>query len=471
MIRRRAALFRFILLVADAILALLVVMIAVRLRFGPATDWTSAFNQALPDPNLTGAVFVLVWLGLLWQHGLYRGRARWTVRGEALEILKASVTLIAVTLSALFVLKLQDVSRLFLLFVFPSLALSALAVRIATRVMLIFLRERGRNVRFMLVLGANVRAKAFADLVESHTELGLVVIGHLQADETDNGINLGRPLLGSIETLEAVLHSRIVDEVAICLPFAMEGLIEQAARLCEQEGKVVRIPVAPVERVLSLGRLENIDGIGVYSLANGPDRALGLLAKRFMDIIGSAVLLFLLSPFLAVIAAVIKLDSPGRVLFRQERIGLHGRTFGVVKFRTMCSDAEEQLDDLRELNQIDGHAFKLQNDPRITRVGRFLRRTSMDELPQLLNVWRGEMSLVGPRPPLPCEVAEYDIWHRRRLSMKPGMTGLWQVDARNERHFDRWVEKDLEYIDSWSLWLDLKIMLRTLPAMLAGEGR
>jgi lipopolysaccharide/colanic/teichoic acid biosynthesis glycosyltransferase len=157
------------------------------------------------------------------------------------------------------------------------------------------------------------------------------------------------------------------------------------------------------------------------------------------------------------------------VLFAQTRVGLHGRTFRVLKFRTMVPDAEARQAQLEALNEIDGHAFKLADDPRLTRSGRILRAASLDELPQLWNVIRGEMSLVGPRPPLPREVAGYDLWHRRRLSMKPGITGLWQVQARREEQFDRWVELDISYIDRWSIWLDLKIMLRTIPAMFQGR--
>jgi exopolysaccharide biosynthesis polyprenyl glycosylphosphotransferase len=339
------------------------------------------------------------------------------------------------------------------------------------REILVFARDHGRNCRYMLVVGANPRAQAFADLVESHAELGLVVIGHLQADASDDGVELSRPLLGSVDELESILHTQIIDEVAVCLPFAMEELIEQCAFMCEQEGKTVRVPVAPVERVLAMARLEAIDGTGVYSLSNAPDRALALVAKRLIDVAGSAFLLVVLSPLLALIALLVKLDSGGPVFFWQERVGLHGRTFEVVKFRSMVAGAEEQQEDLAHRNQIKGQAFKLDRDPRTTRVGRFLRRASLDELPQLWNVLLGHMSLVGPRPPLPSEVADYDAWHRRRLSMKPGMTGLWQVGARREPEFDRWVEKDLEYIDQWSLWLDFKIIARTLPAMLTGEGR
>jgi exopolysaccharide biosynthesis polyprenyl glycosylphosphotransferase len=470
MIRRHSMFFRLGLMAADAVLALGVVVIAAQLRFG-RTDWARNLGQALPDPYLAVAAFIVAWIALLWARGLYRGRTRWTVAGDAVEILKAAITLVAITLSALFLFKLPDVSRLVLLFVFPAMAAAALAVRVAARFSFIFLREHGRNVRYMLVLGANARAKAFADLVECHTELGLVVIGHLKADATDNGVDLGRPLLGSIDALEDVLHSRIVDEVAICLPFSMEDLVEQTARLCGQEGKAVRIPIAPIERVLTMGRLEAIDGLGVYSLVSGPDRLLSLMVKRALDLAVATVLLVVLSPVLAVLGLVVKFDSPGPVFFRQERVGLNGRLFRVIKFRTMCDHAEDQRDDLIARNEIHGSAFKIQDDPRITRTGKWLRRTSLDELPQLANVLRGQMSLVGPRPPLPGEVADYDIWHRRRLSMKPGMTGLWQVGNRQDHEFDHWVEKDLEYIDTWSLWLDFKIMARTVPAVLSGTGR
>jgi exopolysaccharide biosynthesis polyprenyl glycosylphosphotransferase len=325
----------------------------------------------------------------------------------------------------------------------------------------------------MLVIGANDRAQRFADLVEDHHELGIKVIGHLKGMATDNGVVLTRPLLGTLDDQQfiAILHSDVVDEVAICLPFSEQETIDEVVRLCEEEGKIVRIPVAVMERTLSSGHIEEIDGLPILSLVRGPDRVVGLAAKRALDVAGSAFLLLVLSPLLALLAVLVKLDSPGSAFFQQERVGLHGRTFRVVKYRSMCSDAEQRLDDLQGLNVIRGHAFKVERDPRVTGVGRFLRRTSLDELPQLLNVVRGEMSLVGPRPPLPCEVEKYDIWHRRRLSMKPGMTGLWQIGARRHPEFDHWVEKDLEYIDTWSLWLDFKIIARTVPAVLGGTGR
>jgi exopolysaccharide biosynthesis polyprenyl glycosylphosphotransferase len=280
-----------------------------------------------------------------------------------------------------------------------------------------------------------------------------------------------RPIHGRVEDIEAVLPTNVGDQVAICLPITQGEPIDEIARLCEEEGKIVRIPMYVLEHTLSNGRVEEVDGIPIYSIVTGPDRVLGLIAKRLLDIAGAAALIVILSPVMLAIGAAIRLNSAGGVLFRQRRVGLHGRTFEVLKFRTMHEGAEERLTELMELNEIRGHAFKLTADPRVTRVGRWLRRTSLDELPQLWNVLRGEMSLVGPRPPLVSEVQGYDVWHRRRLSMKPGMTGLWQVRARTEQDFDRWVETDLEYIDSWSLWLDLRIILRTIPAVLNREGR
>ena len=202
---------------------------------------------------------------------------------------------------------------------------------------------------------------------------------------------------------------------------------------------------------------------------SGPDRALALLIKRLFDAAAALVALVLLGPLLIGVALAIRVREGGPVLFRQTRVGLHGRQFEVVKFRTMEIGAHDRLSELAEHNEISGPAFKVTNDPRITRIGRWLRRTSIDELPQLWNVLRGEMSLVGPRPPLPAEVAGYDLWHRRRLSMKPGITGLWQVRDRRDPDFDRWVASDLEYIDRWSLWLDLQILLRTIPAALEGR--
>ena len=385
-----------------------------------------------------------------------------------MDILRATGVMALVTLGVLFLFRLPDVSRLLLLVLFPAQAAATVLTRAVMRAVLERLRRRGYSQRFILILGAGPLGHDFAATLANHRELGLKVIGFLDSDP-ENRVPGRWPILGEIDDLEAVLHSRIVDEVAICLPFSQWDRIEAIAGLCEEEGKIVRIPMGVMDRAISAARVEDLDGTPVFSLVSGPDRALALAAKRILDIAGALVGMVVLLPVGAVIAAAILLEDGGPILFRQERVGLHGRTFRVLKFRSMTRDAQAQQAQLAAQNEIQGPAFKLDQDPRVTRVGRFLRRTSLDELPQLQNVLQGDMSLVGPRPPLPDEVVDYDLWHRRRLSMKPGITGLWQVRGRRDPEFDHWVEADLEYIDRWSLWLDLKILLRTIPAALEGR--
>ena len=238
------------------------------------------------------------------------------------------------------------------------------------------------------------------------------------------------------------------------------------------QGKTIRIPLEVPTMVLTQGHVEDLDGTPVVSIVSGPDRELALAAKRLMDISGAIVGLIVFSPFLIGAAAAVRLSDGGPVMFRQPRAGLNGRPFQIAKFRTMVVDADSRRAELRANNEIEGNAsFKMTNDPRITQVGRFLRKSSIDELPQLWNVLRGEMSLVGPRPHPFDDVAGYDDWHRRRLSMRPGITGLWQIGGRSETSFDRWVEKDLEYIDRWSLWLDFRVIVATIPAVIRAEGR
>jgi exopolysaccharide biosynthesis polyprenyl glycosylphosphotransferase len=304
--------------------------------------------------------------------------------------------------------------------------------------------------------------------MESHRELGLRVVGFL---DEDPALAEGSrwPWLGSLSDTERVLQEHVIDEVAIVLPFSLWQYTDGIAHIAEEAGKIVRVPMDVLDHPFAEGKVEDLDGTPVYSLVSGPDRALALAAKRIFDLLIAVIGLLVLAPLLGIIAWLIHRHDGGPVLFRQSRVGLHGRTFQMVKFRSMEIDAEARIDELAHANEIAGHAFKLTDDPRITPLGAKLRRWSLDELPQLWNVLRGDMSLVGPRPPLESEVSGYDLWHRRRLSMKPGITGLWQVRARHEAVFDRWVEDDLEYIDRWSLWLDLQILLRTIPAALEGR--
>ncbi len=452
-------------MLADGGLAIVLLVLLSIVRFG--SEWVSIWEPVLAQPVGFAAAYAVGWVAVLWLHGLYRPRSRWTIRSEGLAIGRAVIVLALVTFSVLFVFRLPDVSRAFLLLLFPTQWLVTVASRLAMRWAFEQLRSRGYNLRYVLVVGAGPRAQAFAAKLEDHRELGLRVKGFV--DDVPFDLPRGWKQLGPLEKIESLLHDDVIDEVAICLPFSQLERINAIAHLCEEEGKIVRLPVDMLDRAFASGRIEDLDGTPVYSLVSGPDRVAAFVVKRVFDVLVAGAALIVASPLLLAVAVAISVRDGSPILFRQVRVGLHGRRFEVLKFRTMTRDAEDRLADLMAGSEVAGAAFKLTNDPRITPTGRWLRRTSIDELPQLWNVLRGEMSLVGPRPALPREVEGYDLWHRRRLSMKPGITGLWQVSARRSPDFDRWAELDLKYIDRWSLWLDLKILARTVPA--AFEGR
>jgi exopolysaccharide biosynthesis polyprenyl glycosylphosphotransferase len=469
MIRRHITALRLLFMAADGLTATGLFIVVSMVRLG-SEGWLAAWTAAGANGLVLAAAYGIAWVTATWLLGLYRLRVRWSVRSELIDLVRAALLLAVATFAVLFLFKLPDVSRLLLLALFVSQIVVAAIVRIGARSAFVWARQNGMNTRYVLVVGAGPEAAAFADRLEQHRELGLQVIGHLTGSAGPQPTDtVRRPILGPADSIATILHERVVDEVAICLPVEDIRLVEPIARLCEEEARIVRIPLVDVAYSLPGGRVEDLDGMPVLSLVYGPDRTLGLIVKRATDIAISLVALVLLSPVFVAVAVWVRLVDGPPVLFRQTRVGLHGRRFEVLKFRTMVPRAEELLAGLEADNEIQGPAFKLTDDPRLTRTGRSLRRISLDELPQFFNVLRGEMSVVGPRPPLPDEVAGYDVWHRRRLSMKPGITGLWQVAARREQEFDRWVVLDLDYIDRWSLWLDLKIMVRTVPAMLQGR--
>lgn len=458
------------LMVADGLIAVGVFMAVAVLRFRNDGNVASLWRALHVEPIVAAVLFAVVWVVVLWASGLYRLDVRWNASTEIRDLARATLVVVAITLSALFLLKQTDVSRLFLTMLFVFQPSVTLASRLLLRAAFNWNRARGRDPRYMLVVGVGQLAQDFADRVETHAGLGVRIVGHLSAPQEPEPV-VTRPVLGSVDRLHDVFRDQVVDEVAVCLPPAAHRLLEPIVSVASGEGKMVRIAVDPVEELLPAAVQEEFDGIIVRSLVNDGQREVGLIMKRLIDVVGAGLGLVLLSPVLLAAAAVMWLREGTPILFRQERVGLNGRPFTMVKFRTMIVGAEERLDEVQHLNERNGVAFKATNDPRITSVGRFLRRTSIDELPQLWNVLTGSMSLVGPRPPLPHEVAEYDVWHRRRLSMKPGITGLWQVEARHDPDFDRWVEHDLVYIDGWSIWLDLKILARTLPALVTHGGR
>jgi exopolysaccharide biosynthesis polyprenyl glycosylphosphotransferase len=297
------------------------------------------------------------------------------------------------------------------------------------------------------------------------------IIGYLRFDGEEGHARLGAPVLGTVGDLERVLREMIVDEVYFSASsHNLHSSVQVGVGVCERLGVPFAIPACSYRlaraRPASGGAIS--DGYVHYrSDRTGPVQ--GAL-KRAFDITVSSAALLALSPILLVVALAVKVTSRGPLLFRQERVGLHGRTFGMLKFRSMVLNAEALKARLSQHNERTGPVFKMKHDPRVTAVGRFIRKHSIDELPQLVNVLRGDMSLVGPRPPLPSEVAQYEAWQRRRLSVRPGLTCLWQVSGRDQISFEQWMMLDMRYVDHWSLLRDLWLILRTVPVVLTGRG-
>jgi exopolysaccharide biosynthesis polyprenyl glycosylphosphotransferase len=326
----------------------------------------------------------------------------------------------------------------------------------------------------MLILGTNSRAVTFATHIMTKPELGYRVLGFV--DEDWPGLQefrkSHRTLCCNFDGLAEYFRRNVVDEVAIYLPLqSFYAHTSQVVALCEQHGILMRFDSDIFNLRIGRSRADDFDGFSHITAYAGSLDGWPILAKRVIDVVVSCLLLALLSPLLAIVALAIKCTSDGPALFLQERIGLNKRRFRIYKFRTMVLDAEKMLPELEILNEVAGPVFKIRNDPRMTRVGRFFRRTSIDELPQLFNVVKGDMSLVGPRP-LP--VRDYEgfneDWQRRRFSIRPGITCLWQVNGRSSISFEQWMQLDLQYMDHWSLWLDLKILALTVPAVLKGSG-
>lgn len=322
-----------------------------------------------------------------------------------------------------------------------------------------------------LIVGTGKRSQRFIDLLNTNARERKIV-GLVDDDTSKIGENVhGHKIIGALKDLPDILHSNVVDEVVFIVPRSWLGKMEDLIHSCETEGLRVSVAVDFFNPKISRASHHDVGGLPLLTFDSAPGKNFPMHVKRLIDIVVSAAALVVLLPVLAVVAILVKTTSKGPLFFKQQRCGRNGRRFMLYKFRTMVQDAERRLEELKKHNEMKGPAFKMANDPRITPIGKYLRKFSLDELPQLWNVLHGEMSIVGPRPPIPAEVNEYDSWHRRRLSMRPGLTCLWQVSGRNQiTDFDQWMRLDLQYIDSWSLWLDIKIILKTVPVVLFGVG-
>ncbi|HEY7368540.1 MAG TPA: sugar transferase [Thermoanaerobaculia bacterium] len=475
MLKQRARAVALGVLVGDLALTAFSMPVAYWLRHGVLTRFFPSLfpNPLHPFENYVFLLFLILplWGVLLQAAGFYRSHRTLPMAEEIWGAAKVAFGGTALLSMLVYGLRLEFVSRWFLVVLglvnFLFLATEKVALRMLSR----FVRARGYNFRTVLLVGTGPKAAQLGDFLEAHEHWGFRVIGYL---DDDNGGEIRRadrwPCLGKVGDLEAVLISEVVDELVFVVEKGKLQDYEGAMVVAERHGVRAHISLDLFPHVLARPVLEEMDGVPLLSFTTTPSNPLQIFVKRGVDLAVSLVLFLVTLPFQLAAALAIKLSSPGPIFFEQIRCGLNGRHFKLLKFRTMEAGAEERLSEVSHLNEMTGPVFKTSNDPRLTPVGRLLRRFSIDELPQLLNVIKGDMSLVGPRPPLPEEVARYEPWQHRRLSMSPGLTCLWQISGRNEVDFDRWMALDLKYIDTWSPMLDVKILLKTVPAVLSGKG-
>ena len=420
------------------------------------------------------AFIFLAWQALFSVFGMHRPRRMEKQHQQTIDILKMVTisTCILLGIAVLFNIKL--INEIFLFNFWATSTLLLMLSRMLLGAMLQKARLKGRNLRHMLIVGTGKRAVKFANTICDKPELGYHIIGFAddqwEGSETIN--KCGFPLISDLAGLPALLRSRVIDEVVIGLPFKSHyEKISGIITACEEQGIIVRFLSDLFNLKLAKSKPGFLDDIPLVTLQAASHEHPALFIKRIIDIVLSGIIVTCLSPVFLVIALLIKLDSKGPVFFIQERVGHNKRRFKLIKFRSMVQGAELRQDELEELNEASGPVFKIEKDPRMTRAGKWLRKTSLDELPQFINILIGDMSLVGPRP-LP--VRDYNgfdqDWHRRRFSVRPGLTCLWQVNGRSSIAFDKWMKFDMEYIDNWSLLLDMKILIKTVPAIIKGSG-
>src|SRR6185295_8339972 len=418
-----------------------------------------------------------IWGALLLSSGRYRSHRTVPLLDEAWAVIRVCVTGSVIFTLSLYALRIDEeilgddrVSRSWVLLFATFSLLFLLSEKIAVRLTSRYVRARGFNYRTVLIVGTNESALQIADSIEWHRFWGYKILGFVENEPLPADWPREYRIVGQIGDIPKIVETQIIDDVIFAVHRKELDRLEDLFLSLQEQGIRTRFAMNLFPHARARVELEDLDGMPLVSFATAPTAPLQLMAKRALDVVVSSLLLVLGAPISVGIALLIKLTSGGTVLFRQTRCGLNGRAFTLYKFRTMIEGAQERQGELLHLNEMKGPVFKLKSDPRVTWIGRFLRKFSLDELPQFWNVLRGDMSLVGPRPPIPEEVAQYKRWQRRRLAMKPGLTCLWQISGRNDVDFDRWIQLDLEYIDSWSPMLDLKILLKTIPVVLSGRG-
>jgi exopolysaccharide biosynthesis polyprenyl glycosylphosphotransferase len=427
--------------------------------------------QLRPVDGLALVVLLIAWNRLFAYFGLYEVRRLDQRVREWLDIAKA-VTLGTLVAAALALLVAEESTKAIILLFYLLALCGAIASRALVREGLVFLRSHGRNLRHVVFVGSGPEAVDLAQKILHRADLGYRLLGFVDDHPQNTRLWQGKWLC-TLDAFPDYLCRHAVDEVFIALPISTYyDQVRRITRLCDELSVPCRVPSDWMELKTADTAAYVLNGVPMLSLRNaGRGRFSHLIIKRLLDFALAGAGLLLLAPLFLVVSALIAFSSTGPVFFKQQRVGFNRRRFNIYKFRTMVDGAEALQSQLEHLNEADGAAFKIAADPRITRVGRWLRKTSIDEIPQLINVLKGEMSLVGPRP-LPVRDVNniYEQWPIRRFSMRPGLTCLWQISGRHRLRFNEWMRLDLQYIDEWSIWLDLKIMLRTIPEVVKATG-
>ena len=464
------------LLVGDIALANLAFVLAYWVRYD--LRWAPPLGSEFVDVplgNYTGpqilvtAILVAVFL----LRGLYRQRRSRQWLDEVASIVTGSTFGFSTLIVLFFILRpeIGIYSRTMILYPWLGVVVLLSVFRLVVRTVIAWRRRRGRDLRRVLVVGAGTRGKMVMQQIEQHPGLGYRPVGFLDDVYWAQRADFGRfQVLGAVEDLPQVAAAQQIDEVIVALPGESHETILGTLDYCAQSN--IGFKLVPDLFELTLGDVEvdNLAGIPLIGVRDSLLTGLNLGVKRALDVVIASVALLLMLPLSLLLIIAIRLESAGPFLLPQHRIGRDRRPFRMFKFRSMFRDAEQQRAALEHLNEAEGPLFKIRDDPRVTKVGKIMRRFSLDELPQLWNVLRGDMSLVGPRAPLAGEVEQYDAWQTRRLAVTPGLTGLWQVSGRSELSFDEMVMLDFYYIENWSIGLDVKILLRTIPAVLTGHG-
>ena len=417
------------------------------------------------------AVFTLLLILVYRQQGVYRTRRQISWFDEFYAIVTGTATGTIIMIVFIFLYRPSFYSRIIFIYAGILIVILLGAGRLFKVVLVGHMRRRGIGTARVVIVGAGEVARTVMRAAVANPECGFRIIGFLDDNPVKGETDIGRfKALGSIDNLSDVVKEQSIDEVIITLPWQYHRKIISIMAHCERENARVRIVPDLFQMTIARMEIEEVAGVPMIGIREVSISGLNQLIKRTIDLAFAGLILAVAAPLMGLLALMIKLESPGPVLFRQERVGKNKERFTLYKFRSMVEGAEQQQEALKTLNEADGPLFKIKADPRMTNMGKWLRRFSLDELPQLYNVMRGEMSLIGPRPPVPAEVEQYQEWHKRRLEVAPGLTGLWQVKGRSELTFDEMALLDIYYVENWSLGLDTKILLQTIPRVILGNG-